>query len=329
MNRNTRISGISAMLFVVAGLLLVSSISAQDPIWDANTITLERQELAPGVFGVYPKQTFAEPMNAPKPTSGGFIIGDKSILVIESFLNGDLAAQMIAQVREESQLPIRYLVNTSYHGDHSYGNYVFPIETSIIQHEGTKNYIKEHFDKDREFMMQYFGQNRGIEKVIPRTADITIKDGSTLSLDLGGKIVEIHTFGFGQTPGDLYVWEPGSKVLFVGNVWVAPKPGLPWLLDGRHEDVLNTMKKIRDFLPDDARVVPGHHSTFEKKGLDFKIEYLETLHKEVKSAIMQGLTLEETVSKVKMDAFRGYAIFDWIHSQVNVPNTYKDLSSKK
>jgi glyoxylase-like metal-dependent hydrolase (beta-lactamase superfamily II) len=323
------ISKASIMMLVLAGLVVVGNVTAQEPIWDANTITLERQELAPGVFGVFPKQTFAEPLNAPKPTSGGFIIGEKSILVIESFLNGDLAAQMIAQVREESQLPIRYLVNTSYHGDHSYGNYVFPSGTSIIQHEGTKGYINEHFDKDREFMMQYFGQNRGIEKAIPRTADITIEDGSTLKLDLGGKTVEIHTFGFGQTPGDLYVWEPESRVIFVGNVWVAPKPGLPWLLDGRHEDVLATMKKIRDFLPDDARVVPGHYSVFAKKGLDFKIEYLETLHKEVKNAVKKGLTLEETVAKVKMDEFRGYAIFDWIHPQVNVPNTYNDLTSKR
>jgi glyoxylase-like metal-dependent hydrolase (beta-lactamase superfamily II) len=321
----------AGILTFVATMLVAVHSNAQEPIWDANTITLEKKELGPGVYGLFPKQSFAEPLTAPKPTSGGFIVGEKGILVVESFLNGDLAAQAIAQIRQVSQLPIKYVVNTSYHGDHSYGNYVFPSETAIIQHKGTVGYITEHFDADREFMMQYFGKGRGIEKAIPRSADIIIEQGDKLVIDLGGKTVEIHTFGFGQTPGDLYIWEPASKVMWVGNVWVAPGPGLPWLLDGRHEEVLATMKKIRDFLPEDATVVPGHFGPVKKEGLNFKIDYLESLHDEVAKAVKKGLTMEQTVAQIKMEKFRGYAIFDWVHFQVNVPATYKDLtqSTKK
>jgi glyoxylase-like metal-dependent hydrolase (beta-lactamase superfamily II) len=316
----------AVVLSAILTTMIVSNLNAQEPIWDANTITLERKELAPGVFGVFPKQTFAEPLTAPKPTSGGFIVGEKGILVVESFLNGDLAAQLTAQIRQVSQLPIKYVVNTSYHGDHSYGNYVFPSETAIIQHEATKDYIANYFDKDREFMMQYFGKGRGIEKAIARSADITIGDGDKLVIDLGGKTVEIHTFGFGQTPGDLYVWQSESKTMWVGNVWVASAPALPWLLDGRHEEVLATMKKIRDFLPDDATVVPGHFGPVKKADLNFKIDYLEALHIEVSKAVKKGWTLEKTVEQVTLDDFKGYAIFDWVHFQVNIPNTYKDLN---
>jgi glyoxylase-like metal-dependent hydrolase (beta-lactamase superfamily II) len=219
-------------------------------------------------------------------------------------------------------------LNTSYHGDHSYGNYVFPTGTVIIQHKETKAYIAKHFDADRQFMMQYFGSGRGIEKAISRGADITIGDGDNLVVDLGGKTVEIHAFGFGQTPGDLYMWEPGSKTMWVGNVWVAPGPGIPWLLDGRHEEVLATMKKIRDFLPDEATIIPGHFGPVGKKGLDFAIRYLENLHSEIEQAVQKGWGLEKTVELVKMDDFRGYAIFDWVHFQINVPNTYKELKGR-
>ena len=80
----------SAIYMLKAGIILVAfvllpaySLSAGEPVWDANTIILQKTELSPGVFGVFPKQTFEEPLTAPKPTSGGFVIGEKGVLVIE------------------------------------------------------------------------------------------------------------------------------------------------------------------------------------------------------------------------------------------------------
>jgi len=244
-------------------------------------------------------------------------------------LNGDLAAQLIALVRSETNLPIRYLVNTSYHGDHSYGNYVFPAETAIIQHQGTQEYIASNFDADREFMMTYFGEGRGIEKAIPRSADILLHEGGQLTLDLGNKRVEILTFGFGQTPGDLYIWQPDAKVLWVGNVVIAARPALPWLLDGRHQEVLATLKKIKDFLPEDAIVVPGHFSPVEKSELDFGIRYIETLRSEVQKAVRKGLTLDAAKKQITMPDFQGYPIFDWLHYEVNLPKTYAEVQAEQ
>ncbi|MTI32185.1 MBL fold metallo-hydrolase [Xanthovirga aplysinae] len=318
----------AAIALMVAFLYGSTVAFAQEPIWDANKIVLTKKKLAPGVFGVFPKESFDAPASAPKPTSGGFIIGEKGVLIIDSFLNGDLAAQLIALIRQETELPIKYVVNTSYHGDHSYGNFVFPSETAIVQHQGTVDYINAYFEPDRKWMIGNFGEGRGMEKVMPRDADIIIQQGDQLTIDLGGKKVTIYTFGFGQTPGDLYIWEPNSKTMWVGNVWVAGKPGLPWLLDGRHEEVAATMKKVRDFLPADATIVPGHHLPMKKADLDFKIDYLEELHNQVEKAVKKGWSLEKTKEKVKMDNFRGYAMFDWVHFDVNIPKTYEELSKK-
>ena len=110
------------------------------------------------------------------------------------------------------------------------------------------------------------------------------------------------------------------------NPVVAMPPALPWLLDGKHEEVLATMKKIRRFLPDDAIVVPGHGIPIKPKDIEFKIRYLETLHKEVKNAVEKGLTLEQAQKNITMKDFQGYALWGWVHSGVNVPNTYMDIS---
>jgi len=240
-------------------------------------------------------------------------------------VNKRLADQVISFVREVTDKPILYVVNTSYHGDHSYGNYVFPKNSKIIQHAKTKAFMdnKEAFEADKKFMTQYFGANRGIEDVVARTADIIVEDKQTY--DLGNKKVDIMHLGFAQTEGDLFIWVPSDKVFWIGNPVVAMPPGLPWLLDGKHEEVLSTMKKIRQFLPNDATVIPGHGISIKPKDIDFTIDYLETLHSEVKNAIDKGMTVEQAQKNITMEKFQGYALWGWVHSGVNVPNTYKDL----
>lgn len=314
------------LIFALLILFSVSFVHAQDPIWDANKIILTKKKLAPGVFGIFPKESYEKSSAIPKPTSGGFIIGKKGVLVVESFLNADLMGQLLALIREETELPIKYAINTSYHGDHSYGNYVLPSSTIVVQHQGTSDYITKNFEEDKKFMITNFGAGRGIEKVVSRKADVLIRQGDLLKIDLGGKNVEIYTFGFGQTPGDLYIWEPDAKILWTGNVWASGKPALPWLLDGRGEEVSETMKKIRDFLPNNAIVIPGHDLPIKKADLSFAIEYLDELHKQVSDAVKKGWSLEKTLQEVQMDKYKGYVIYDWVHFQVNVTNTYKELS---
>ncbi len=299
-------------------------------VWDAGKVELQLEKLAEGVYTFYP--TDAKEKNAkgyPVATSGGFIVGDKEVLVVESMVNKRLAEQVISFIRKVTDKPIGYLVNTSYHGDHAYGNYLFPETTKIIQHSKTKTFMdnKEGFEADKKWMSQYFGKHRGIEDVVARSADIIVDNKQTI--DLGNKKVEIIHMGFAQTAGDLFVWVPDSKVFWTGNPVVAQPPALPWLLDGRHEEVLTTMKKVRSFLPEDAIVVPGHGVPVKPEDLDFIIRYLETLSQEVKSAIEKGFTLEQSQKNITMKKFQGYALWNWVHSGVNVPNTFKELSKSK
>jgi cyclase len=241
-------------------------------------------------------------------------------------VNKRLAGQVMGFVKKVTDKPILYVVNTSYHGDHAYGNYAFPKTAKIIQHSKTKAFMdnKEVFEADKRFMTQYFGANRGIEDAVARTADIIVDDKKTI--DLGNRKVEIMHLGFAQTEGDLFIWVPKEKVFWTGNPVVSMPPSLPWLLDGKHEEVLATMKKVRKFLPDDAIVVPGHGIPIKPKDIEFTIKYLETLDKEVKNAVEKGMTVEQAQQSITMKDFQGYALWGWVHSGVNVPNTYKDLS---
>jgi cyclase len=290
------------------------------PPWDAASVNLISKEMAPGVFAVMPDDVFAKDHVA---TTGGFVIGERSVLVVEAMLNGDLASQHIGLVRRETSKPIRFLVNTSYHGDHAYGNYVFPDSTVVIQHPATKRYMDEKFEDDRRFMLGLMGKGKGIERVQPRSADITVSD--MISVDLGGRTVEIRHFGFAQTPGDLVIWTPDAKVLWVGNMIQAPSPALPWLLEGRHRETIETLTKVRDFLPKDATIIPGHGRPMRPADIDFPIRYLRELDTAVSAAIAEGRSLEATIEAVGMPDYSEYSLFEWAHNSVNVPAAYQLL----
>jgi cyclase len=146
-----------------------------------------------------------------------------------------------------------------------------------------------------------------------------------ISVDLGGCIVEVRHFGFAQTPGDLVIWAPDAKVLWVGNMIQAPAPALPWLLEGRHKETIATLARVRDFLPEDATIIPGHGRPMRPADIEFPLRYLRELDGAVSTAIDEGRSVEATLKAVGMPQYGDYSLFEWAHSSVNVPAAYQLL----
>jgi glyoxylase-like metal-dependent hydrolase (beta-lactamase superfamily II) len=291
--------------------------------FDPAEVRMEAKDLAPGVFAVMAADVEETDHTA---TNAGFIVGEGGVLVVESLSNGDLASQLIGEIRKNTSLPIRYLVNTSYHGDHCFGNFVFPAETTIIEHKFTKDFIDENFEEDRGFMIELLGEERGIEEVVPRSADLALADH--VSLDLGDKSVEVRHIGFAQTEGDLIVRLPEENIVFVGNMLQAPAPAFPWLLDGRHREAIETYRRLHEMLDDGAIIVPGHGKLMHRSDILYHIKYLEELEKQVGSAIQRGLNLEQAQEDVRMEGYSEYSMYEFIHFQVNLPAAYKELAEQ-
>jgi cyclase len=320
---------LSAGLGLGLGLTSFGSASAAEPIWDGNKVQMQSEKLADGVFAYYPSD--ARELNAKggaAATSGGLIVGSKGALLIETMLNKRLNQQVQDLSRKLGGKPLIYAVNTSAHGDHSFGNMFLPKSTRIVQHANTRTYIDKHLGDDKAFMIKNFGTGRGIEEIKARTGDILVAPMATVSLDLGGKVVDVIDFGFAQTGGDLWVWEPQSKVMWAGNPVIAAKPALPWLLDGHLVATLDTLKRVYAFLPADARIIPGHGVAMTREDMKWHIDYLAAVRANVQAAVDKGLTLEQTVQQTTMPKFGGYALFGWVHPGLNVPAAYRDLSKK-
>lgn len=326
-------SGLSLLL-----LLLFNMVYAQMPmppvvpIWDANKVTLELQKVSTDIYAIIPTTAATETAKGiPQATTGGFIIGKNGVLLVEVMLTKLLYDQEVKLIRSVTDKPILYAVNTSDHGDHCFGNYLLPASTLIIQNEFAKNNLEKNYEGIKQFMVGLFGAGRGIENTVFRPADIVIPKNSNLKVDLGdGKIIELLNVGTAQSPADLFVWMPNQKVFWAGNPFIAESPAIPWLFDGFFLEPAANLKKMYDFLPDDAIVIPGHGRITNKAGIKYTIDYVQELKKEVEAAVDKGLSLEQTREVVKMKEYdKGYVLFNWLHSNFNLPNAYKDISNNK
>jgi hypothetical protein len=103
---------------------------------------------------------------------------------------------------------------------------------------------------------------------------------------------------------------------------------LPWLLDGHLTATLDTLTKVYNFLPADARVIPEHGVVMTREDIKWHLDYLTAIKNNVQAAIDRGLTLEQTVQQAAMPEFDDYALFGWVHPALNVPAAYNDLSKK-
>ncbi|MBO9202509.1 MULTISPECIES: hypothetical protein [Niastella] len=301
----------------------------QVPIWDGNKVELKLHKIATDVYAIQPASVESETTKGiPQATSGGFIVGDKGVMLIECFLNKRLFDQEIKLIRSVTDKPILYAVNTSDHGDHCFTNYLLPPNTLIIQNEYAKENLSSNFEGIKQFMIMLFGKGRGIEEAKYRPADLTIARNNRFKVDLGGgKIVELINTGTAQSPADLFVWMPAEKVFWAGNPFIAESPTIPWLFDGYFLEPAANLKKIYDMLPDDAIIVPGHGKITNKAGIKYTIDYVQSLRQQVQDAVQKGLTLEQTQQTVTMKEYdKGYLLFNWLHFNFNLPNAYKDIS---
>src|SRR5262245_7905584 len=193
---------------------------------------LDTQELAPGVYGLLSSKLPVD--------NSGFVVGAHGVLVIDAHINGAMAGLIQTAVRQVPTKPILYVVNTNYHGDHTFGNYAFPAETLIVAQQKTAECMRD-IEREKRFLLPTVDNDPTVfGDVRLRLPDVVLDE--YLELDLGGRVVELYHFGHGNTPGDTVVYLPEARVAWTGNLIVG-EGSIPFLIEGGAGTYLETMAK--------------------------------------------------------------------------------------
>ena len=216
------------------------------------------------------------------------VIGQRNVLVVDTCFLPSEAAQDIEQIRRWTDKPVAFVVNTHFHNDHNFGNRLymdaFP-NLTVIAHEETKRQMdlfgpgtEQRFERKMtpyEKMLKTGkspdGQRLAASDVAELKAAIARRDqviaelkkekfqsatlsfDHSLTIDLGGRSVEIMFLGRGNTGGDAVIYLPKENIVMTGDLVVYP---IPYTQDGYPSEWAATLDWLADFHA--AIIVPGH-----------------------------------------------------------------------
>ena len=188
----------------------------------------------------------------------GFLIGRRGVVSVDACSTQRRTEAYLETIATVTNLPIRTLVNTHHHGDHTFGNYLFPTAT-IVGYEGIREAIAA-WGPPRDAPIWTPVDWGDIELEPPF---LTFTDSIKLYVD----DLETHVQYIGtpaHTTNDSVLWVPQRRLLFSGDVVF--NGGTPFLLQGSVSGMLVALDRIRELAPD--VIVPGHGAVTDLSALD-------------------------------------------------------------
>ena len=314
-----RCTSLPLLMAISIALLAATPISAQTP----RKVT----QLAAGVYEIEHR----DDLDGFASGNTTVIIGDRQVFVVDTCFLPSAAREDIAQIRQWTDKPVTFVLNTHFHNDHNLGNRAymeaFPAVT-IIAHAETKKDMDMfgpgsagREEKSIASLQQMLDtgktkQGRPLtpeEKVEVKNAlahrlpvieeiravkfqSATLTFEHDFSIDLGNRVVQVKFLGRGNTAGDAVAYLPKEKIVVAGDLVVYP---IPYIYDGYPTEWIQTMQNLSQF--DADTIVPGHGPIMHDKTYILLIrDLLKSAVDQVNAKLIQtGPAMFHTVDDVK------------------------------
>ncbi|QDP00721.1 MBL fold metallo-hydrolase [Thalassotalea sp. PS06] len=231
----------------------------------------------------------------------GVLATDEGLLLVDDQFE-PLAEKIETAMKEIKDQPLKYVVNTHYHGDHTGANAYFAQHAPIFAHENVRKRVAE--------------DNKKTGAHLPV---VTYKDGVKIYLD--DEVIELMHLPSGHTDGDTVVYFSKHKVLHMGDLFFEGRfPYIDITHGGTVKGYLANIKKIRESYAQDIKIIPGHGKLTDMIGLQSFIEMITYSIDLVETALEEGKTEEEILK-----AGIGEQYKDWSWQFINEERWLKTL----
>jgi cyclase len=268
-------NAVKLIFFALAALALVGDAVAQAPV-DYSKVQIETVKLAPN-FYVLNGQGGAI----------GVLTGPDGVLMVDSQF-APLTDKIVAAVKQVSNTPIKFLINTHVHGDHTGGNEnLGKMGVTIFAREELRNRLAHPAP----------GANGAPAAPAPAAALPVITYSSPLTFHMDGEDVQAIPIPKAHTDGDTLVYFPNTNVIMIGdyfrslgypNIDRANGGSLPGMLAG-----IDAAIKLCNAT---TKVVPGHGAITDRNGLAAHRDMIIAIRDKIAPMVSQGKTLAEVVA---------------------------------
>lgn len=229
----------------------------------------------------------------------GFLVGPQGVISIDSCSTERRTRAYQDAIAAVTPAPVRTVVNTHHHGDHTFGNCLFPA-AAIVAHERARAEAIA-FGPPRELPF-WDGPDWGDLSLDPPFVTFT----DQIALHIGDLRAEVRHVGTAaHTTNDSIIWIPERSVLFCGDLIF--NGGTPFLLMG---SVVGTIEALEDVVRPlgAAIIVPGHGPVFEDSGpIDATLDYLRFVLDAAAHGQDAGLSPLEAARETDLGRFAGWA----------------------
>ena len=251
-------------------------------------------------------------------SNAGIVLTQEGVVLIDSGHNPTDSRALLAAVKKLTPLPVRYLIDTEPHGDHTTGHFVFSPPAMIVAHEGATDSMKAAYNPKRnEKLMAESAEMRaafeGFRFVLPH-----IEYRQKMTLNVGERTFELFYLKNVHSESDTAVWLPKERVLFSASGIVVNQFNIlrPFVTI---PDILAAAKMMKGLNPE--FVIPGHGIPGTVKIFDDTEKYYALLLERVGKMAKEGKSLEEIKKEVRMPEYDHWATKE--RFPTNVEAAYK------
>jgi cyclase len=250
----------------------------------------------------------------------GVSVGDDGIVIVDDEF-APLAEKIKAALKQITDKPVRFVINTHHHGDHTGANEQFAqTGSTIIAQEN----VRKRMDGGT------VGEGGKMRPASPKDAlpIVTFNDKATVWLN-GEEIRAIH-FPAGHTDGDSVIWFVKSNVVHMGDDFVTyGYPFIDFHNGGSVTGMIAGCEKVLAMVPADTQFIPGHGPLSKADDIRVFVQMLKDTRAIVAAEVKKGRTLQQIQQAkllTKWDAKYGG---DFIKPDAWVETLYDDITHPK
>ncbi len=230
-----------------------------------------------------------------------FLVTGDGIIATDP-INAEAAKWLEAELAARFAQPVKYLILSHDHADHSSGGEVFADTAIVVAHENAKRTI--------------VGENR--PTAVP---DITFSDAMTI--ELGGQVVELSYVGRNHSDNMIVIRFPAERALLAVDFIPIESVAFKTLPDGYVPDWIESLRRVEAM--DFDILIPSHGPLGGKAHVAAFRGYMQALYDAVLAAARAGQSLDEMKASIKLDAYKDWAQYEsWL--PLNIEGMYERIS---